>query len=51
MLLPPRFSYVTQMEVLLMSRGGFSISAANRGLPRRAMVLKHDRNKENTCVM
>ena len=29
-----------QMEVLLMSKGGFSISAANRGLPRRAMVLK-----------
>ncbi len=33
-----------------MSKGGFSVSAANRGLPRRAMVLDHAQSKPNTCV-
>ncbi len=28
------------MEVLLMSKGGFSISAAHAGRPRRAMYLE-----------
>ena len=35
-----------------MSRGGFSISAAHRGMPRRAMFLQHGQGHvtENTCV-
>ena len=36
-----------QMEVLLMSKGGFSISAAHAGRPRRAMYLQGQRG---TCV-
>ena len=34
-----------------MSRGGFSISAAHRGMPRRAMFLEHAPYKEGTCVV
>ena len=40
-----------QMEVLIMSRGGFSISAAHRGLPRRAMFLDYVQSEESTCVI
>jgi hypothetical protein len=40
---------LTQMEVLIMSRGGFSISAAHRGLPRRAMFLEYVQSEESTC--
>jgi len=36
-----------QMEVLLMSKGGFSISAAHAGRPRRAMYLE---GAPGTCV-
>ena len=39
-----------QMEVLLMSKGGFSISAAHAGQPRRAMFLEHAQFQEGTCV-
>ena len=33
-----------------MSKGGFSVSAAHAGQPRRAMFLEHAQFQEGTCA-